>query len=135
MACPEGKTADMFESQFGTNHQAHFLLFYLLKDLLLSSSTPAFNSRVVVVLPAPTGKDEELKKVWKNPQQAADTTAWGAVAKGLEGRGGVFQNDCQIAGACVAQSNGQAGPGYAEWAYNPGENKLSEKTLELLNLT
>jgi NAD(P)-dependent dehydrogenase (short-subunit alcohol dehydrogenase family) len=47
MAKPEEKTADGFESQFGTNHLAHFLFFQLLKPALLSSSTPAFQSRVV----------------------------------------------------------------------------------------
>ncbi|MCJ1401821.1 hypothetical protein MMC11_005038 [Xylographa trunciseda] len=49
MACPEGRTADGFETQFGTNHLAHFLLFNLLKPTLLASSTPAFNSRVINV--------------------------------------------------------------------------------------
>lgn len=49
MATPEGKTKDGFESQFGTNHVAHFLLFQLLKDTLLASSTSDFPSRVVSV--------------------------------------------------------------------------------------
>ncbi|MCJ1394476.1 hypothetical protein MMC18_007354 [Xylographa bjoerkii] len=49
MACPEGRTVDGFETQFGTNHLAHFLLFNLLKPTLLTSSTPAFNSRVIDV--------------------------------------------------------------------------------------
>ena len=49
MATPKGKTADGFETQFGTNHLAHFLLFQLLKSTLLASSTPNFNSRVVTV--------------------------------------------------------------------------------------
>ena len=49
MATPKGKTADGFESQFGTNHLAHFFLFQLLKPLLLASSTPEFHSRVVAV--------------------------------------------------------------------------------------
>lgn len=43
------KTKDGFESQFGVNHLAHFLLFNLVKDLLLSSTSPEFNSRVVMV--------------------------------------------------------------------------------------
>lgn len=47
MSTPEGTTADGFETQFGTNHLAHFLLFQLVKPALLNSSTPDFQSRVV----------------------------------------------------------------------------------------
>jgi len=50
MACPEGKTKDGFERQFGTNHVGHFLLIQLLKPTLLASSTPSYNSRVVGLL-------------------------------------------------------------------------------------
>ncbi|PVH69672.1 NAD(P)-binding protein [Cadophora sp. DSE1049] len=49
MAAPWAKTEDGFESQFGTNHIAHFLFFNLLKDTLIASSTPDFHSRVVNV--------------------------------------------------------------------------------------
>ncbi|PSN68324.1 NAD(P)-binding protein [Corynespora cassiicola Philippines] len=49
MAVPEGKTVDGFELQFGTNHLGHFLLFQLLKDVLLSSATPEYPSRYVSV--------------------------------------------------------------------------------------
>lgn len=49
MNTPEIRTKDGFELQFQTNHLSHFLLFYLLKDLLLASSTPEFHSRVVSV--------------------------------------------------------------------------------------
>ena len=34
---------------FGVNHLAHFYLFLLLKPLLLASTTPSFNSRVISV--------------------------------------------------------------------------------------
>ena len=49
MAAPFGQTADGFESQFATNYLSHFLLFQLLKPALLASSTPEFNSRVVML--------------------------------------------------------------------------------------
>ena len=49
MATPYGKTTDGFETQFGTNHLAHFLLFQLLKPALLASATPTYASRVVSV--------------------------------------------------------------------------------------
>lgn len=49
MKTPEARTKDGFELQFGTNHLSHFLIFYLLKDLLLASATPTFHSRVVNV--------------------------------------------------------------------------------------
>ncbi|OAG05693.1 putative short-chain dehydrogenase [Paraphaeosphaeria sporulosa] len=42
-------TQDGHEAQFATNHLAHFLLFQLLKPLLLSSASPAFSSRVVAL--------------------------------------------------------------------------------------
>ncbi|RDW57637.1 putative short-chain dehydrogenase [Coleophoma cylindrospora] len=42
-------TADGFEMAMGTNHFGHFLFFQLLKPMLLQSSTPAFQSRVVNV--------------------------------------------------------------------------------------
>ncbi|KAK5051958.1 hypothetical protein LTR84_002762 [Exophiala bonariae] len=47
MACPEGRTKDGFETQLGTNHLAHFLLFYLLQPTLLSSATSSSSSRAI----------------------------------------------------------------------------------------
>ena len=52
MNTPESRTKDGYELQFGTNHLSHFFLFYLLKDMLLASSTPQFHSRVLNVASA-----------------------------------------------------------------------------------
>lgn len=76
MCCPEGQTKDAFETHFGTNHLAHFLLFQLLKPALLKASTPAFNSRVVSVssishtLSPVVFDDLDLKKSGYHPHKA-----------------------------------------------------------------
>ncbi|KAH7018905.1 hypothetical protein EDB80DRAFT_745969 [Ilyonectria destructans] len=201
MACPEGRTADGFETQFGTNHLGHFLLFYLLKDTLLHSSTPVFNSRVIVLsscahqagsvhldnltlegeyepwksygqsktanlwtareiekrfgahglhawavhpgsiatelhrhvseeVKQGWAADKELAKNWKSIEQGAATTVLAAVSPELEGKGGLYLEDTQ-----VAKPPGTGGAGYADWAYDEeGPGKLWEKSLELLKL-
>jgi NAD(P)-dependent dehydrogenase (short-subunit alcohol dehydrogenase family) len=45
MACPEGRTVDGFETQFGTNHLGHFLLV----DLLTPALVAAQGARVVLL--------------------------------------------------------------------------------------
>ncbi|KAK3075093.1 hypothetical protein LTR53_001919 [Teratosphaeriaceae sp. CCFEE 6253] len=50
MAVPLGKNGDGFESHMGTNHFSHFLLFQLLKPLLLQSAKESGTaSRVITV--------------------------------------------------------------------------------------
>lgn len=204
MACPEERKADRFEKQFGTNHLAHFLLFYLLKSVLLSSTTPAYQSRVIILSScahkltsvhldnlnlggeydpfkaydqsktaniwtanhierlygsqglhafslhpgaiateilrhvsddkkAEWAKNDHLNKYWKKQEQGAATTVWAPVSRDLEGIGGKFLDDCQIAPQSAL--NDPYGPGYASWAYDsPAEAKLWERTLELLKL-
>jgi NAD(P)-dependent dehydrogenase (short-subunit alcohol dehydrogenase family) len=43
------RTAEGFEKDFGVNHMGHFVLFQEIRATLLASSTPSFNSRVVMV--------------------------------------------------------------------------------------
>ncbi|KAK6443941.1 hypothetical protein FP744_10000189 [Trichoderma asperellum] len=49
MTRPEGRTKDGFETQFGTNHVAHFLLINLLMPALLAGTNSERFSRVVVL--------------------------------------------------------------------------------------
>ncbi|KAJ4297947.1 hypothetical protein N0V90_005846 [Kalmusia sp. IMI 367209] len=206
MMTPEGRTADGFETQFGTNHLAHFLLFQLLKDTLLASATPEFASRVVAVsssahhdtagihfdnihlegtydprvsyaqsklanilfaneldrryaarglhafsvmpggiatnlgqfLPQETIDawlaDAEFMKAWKSPEQGAATTVWAALGTELEGKGGVYLEDCDVAkeapeGASVWDA------GFAKNAYDErSEKKLWEVSCEMVGV-
>ncbi|WVN90655.1 uncharacterized protein L203_105897 [Cryptococcus depauperatus CBS 7841] len=171
MAIPNlTRTADGFETHFGVNHLAHFLLFQLLKENLLSSTCPAFNSRVVVVsssghrgggirgddynymkrpheydlwasysqsktaniymandierrygaqglhaqslmpgaitsgiqrnLPREESAEfaRENRKIMKSPEQGAATTVLAAIGKELENVGGVYLENCEVAG-------------------------------------
>ncbi|KAH7025917.1 uncharacterized protein B0I36DRAFT_375897 [Microdochium trichocladiopsis] len=52
MRTPEHLTKDGLELQIATNHLSHFLLFWLLKDVMLASATPEFPSRVVSITSA-----------------------------------------------------------------------------------
>jgi NAD(P)-dependent dehydrogenase (short-subunit alcohol dehydrogenase family) len=209
MATPEGRTKDGFETQFGTNHLAHFLLFNLLKPTLLASSTPQSSSRAVIVASMshrngsgvmnfsnlnlegcydawvaysqsklanvwtaneidrrygaqglhawslqPGGVisglaqhmsadmqqgflgDEVLRKGLKSAEQGAATSIWGAVAGALEGMGGKYLEDCQIAGQWGPwKGDGMWEPGYGAMAYDEeGEAKLWKESLKLVGL-
>ncbi|KAJ5690055.1 hypothetical protein N7462_004447 [Penicillium macrosclerotiorum] len=203
MVPPEGRTADGFETQFGTNHLAHFLLVQLFKDTLLASATEEMSSRVIMVSssghrasevqldnynfagcydPFPAyGQSktamiwaaneidrrygsqglhafslhpgniasglqkhvpDELKQQWaqipglessaKSTEQGASTTVWAATAKCLEGRGGLFLEDCQIIGP-LASDSGPLDPGYAPWVYDRSKaEKLYDLSMKLV---
>lgn len=179
-------TEDGLESHLGTNHLGHFLLFQLLKPLLLSSSTPQSNSRVInvsssghrvtavnfddinlggegaynpwvgygqsktanilmaneiekrystqglhgwSVMPgfiqtglqihvaeAVQNMEPALIKISKSPEQGAATSVWAAIDKSLEGKGGKYLEDAQIA----PKFDGvwDYGVGYSDWAYD-----------------
>jgi NAD(P)-dependent dehydrogenase (short-subunit alcohol dehydrogenase family) len=203
MAVPEARTADGFESQFGVNHLAHFLLLNLLKPAIFNAAPGA---RVVILssiahrqgsvhfanlnlqgeydpwtayaqsktanlwtavewerryagkgvhafavqpggvpasglmqhLPEEVQKgirgNQELVNQFKNVEQGAATTVYAVLSKELEGQGGVYLEDCQVAKA-HAEEAGPWGPGYAEHAYDGKKaEKLWMKSLELVGL-
>jgi NAD(P)-dependent dehydrogenase (short-subunit alcohol dehydrogenase family) len=198
---------DGFETQFGTNHLGHFLLFQLLRPTLLTSSTPTFSSRVVnvtsgshrrgpinfsninlkgiytprlgyaqsktaniyfsnqierlygsqgllglssspgAVLSRAQRYDDpaelaqtlpKIKHILKTASQGAATTVWAAVAKGLEGKGGLYLEDCgeghESAGELIF--NGAPGiSGFAPFAFNEeGEKKLWDMSCEMVGV-
>ncbi len=78
MATPEGRTADGFETQFGTNHLAHFLLFQLLLPILEKSSDQGFQSRVII-LSSVAHRDGEVN--FSNLNFNGEYDAWKAYAQ------------------------------------------------------
>jgi NAD(P)-dependent dehydrogenase (short-subunit alcohol dehydrogenase family) len=201
-------TVDGYETQFATNHLAHFLLFNLLKDQLLASSTPGFNSRVVMLSSSghrgggirfddysfqssadsynqwaaysqsKTGNiymanyidrvfgpkgihamslnpggiwtplQKHLNKEWlegmaanpqvqktiKSTEQGAATTVWAAVAKELEGKGGKYLENCQVASPVKANPS-PGDPGYASHAFDvEKEDRLWKESLGMVGL-
>jgi NAD(P)-dependent dehydrogenase (short-subunit alcohol dehydrogenase family) len=205
MTPPEGRTKDGFETQFGTNHVAHFLLINLLMPALLAGANSERSSRVVILSsvahrfgkvnfdninfngcydPMSTYAQSKTANLWtaneierrygsqgvhawsvqpgavltdlvrhmpedqqsrlttdpylatifKYPDQGAATSVWAATSAALEGKGGRYLEDCQIAERWEP-SIGMWGPGYGEHAYDVENAKnLWEKSLEWAGL-
>lgn len=78
----------------------------------------------------------EVKKQMKSVEQGAATTVWAAVGKELEGKGGIYLDDCQIARPQREGEDRNRGmSGYAKWAYNPeGEARLWKDSCEMLGI-
>jgi NAD(P)-dependent dehydrogenase (short-subunit alcohol dehydrogenase family) len=57
---------------------------------------------------APGGKME-----WKTPEQGAATSVWGATAPELEGKGGLYLDDCQIASVRKSEDDPSGYEAYA----------------------
>ncbi|CAK7246089.1 MAG: hypothetical protein STHCBS139747_007711 [Sporothrix thermara] len=74
----------------------------------------------------------------RSPEQGAATSIFAAVARELEGKGGVYLEDCAIAPAIDIVDNSPAGQlavGFAPWAYDPPkEDLLWTESLKLVGL-
>ena len=189
------------------DHLGHFLLFQLLKPMLLASSTTDINSRVIVLssiahrhrqldleklnlkgsnytpigayadsklsnlyfaneldrryghqglhalsvhpggvatpiqrhmdpsIIAKVTANPEMMKTVKSLEQGAATTVWASVARSLEGKGGMYLEDCQIAELKEVGSEGVGVNGYAPWAYDEAkEGQLWEKSLSMVGM-
>ncbi|KAM0429274.1 hypothetical protein ACHAPT_006488 [Fusarium lateritium] len=64
-------------------------------------------------------RNPELKKLVKSPAQGAATSAYAALSKDWEGKGGKYLNDCDEAGPAHPDSTTMSPDnGYAPWAYD-----------------
>lgn len=130
MATPEGsKTADGFEQQFGVNHLAHFTLTALLLPILLHSSTPSFNSRVVAITSsahrysAINWEDVNLTRnynPWVGYGQSKTATIWMAnYIDRVYGPRGVHATSVHPGGVFTALHQNVAPEMMAEWQRDP----------------
>ncbi|KIH88587.1 short-chain dehydrogenase/reductase [Sporothrix brasiliensis 5110] len=84
-------------------------------------------------------KKPELRLYMRSPEQGAATSVFAAVARELEGKGGVYLENCTLAAALTADHDfaGDDGIlyGYAPWAFDPAkEGKLWTKSLQVVGL-
>ncbi|KAJ5742390.1 short-chain dehydrogenase [Penicillium nucicola] len=78
--------------------------------------------------------DPTLGPQFKSPPQGAATSVWAATSKHLEGMGGKYLEDVQIAKA-YDPSEGQWAPGYFPHAYSPEKEKqLWEMSLQMVGI-
>ena len=82
-------------------------------------------------------EDERLKRILKSQPQGASTTVWAAAASELEGRGGLYLEECRIADKVPQKDNlTAADPGYAPYAYEEaGEKRLWEESCKMVGLS
>lgn len=68
--------------------------------------------------------------IFKSPEQGAATTVWCATAKGLEGKGGLYCEDCgEAESAAVVDGQRVRTVGYAPWSI--GDYETEEKLWEI----
>jgi NAD(P)-dependent dehydrogenase (short-subunit alcohol dehydrogenase family) len=90
MATPFARTADGFETQFGTNHLGHFLLVNRIAHLIRSGGrVDVLNQRSRAAGKGPFQ--------WKSIPQGAATAVWAAVVVPAAEVGGRYCEDCHVA--------------------------------------
>lgn len=77
-----------------------------------------------------------LSSFMKSPEQGCATSIWAATARELERKGGVYCEDCGVAGPTPANpAEPRTAPGYASHAFNSeGEEQLWKASLAMVGL-
>lgn len=79
--------------------------------------------------------DPSVEKGMKSVEQGAATTLWAAVDKSLEGKGGLYLEDCHISEPVADGSTALTTPGHAKHAYDEEkEGKLWKVSCELVGV-
>lgn len=90
-------------------------------------------------------RDEQLERGWinedgtvkanpsfKTAEQGAATQTWAATSPQLDGLGGLYLEDCDVAGIAPERGPGELGSGLREWAVDPDQAaRLWEFSAEL----
>lgn len=82
-------------------------------------------------------KDGEMVAYMKSPEQGAATSVYAALSKDLEGKGGSYLEDCDIAAPIDMNKPATMGvrDGYALHAYSPdNEDVLWQDSLKLVGV-
>ena len=80
MYCPQIKTIDGHDIQFGTNHLGHFLLANLLLPSLRTSALSGFSTRIVI-LTSMAHSQGRMRWHDLNWDAGEDFSSWGAYAQ------------------------------------------------------
>ena len=77
---------------------------------------------------------KDVQRIMKSPAQGAATTVWAAVSSELEGRGGLYLEDCHIGKPADGELGqlGPADPGFAPHAFDEtGQRRLWDASLQM----
>ncbi|KAF7910284.1 hypothetical protein EAE99_011331 [Botrytis elliptica] len=119
--------ANEIERRYGSKHLHAFSLH---PGGIITPLWDSMNAEDIADLRSQGGFDESLK----SPAQGAATTVWGAIAKCLEGDGGKYLDDVQIAGPWTSDQP-FALPGWAPHAYDKArEGRLWKLSLDMAGL-
>jgi hypothetical protein len=76
-----------------------------------------------------------VQMVQKSPEQGAATTVWGAVSKELEGKGGLFLDNCAVADSGEYDENPLSGNAVPHTYCPQDEARLWKDSLEMVGLS
>ncbi|GLI76381.1 hypothetical protein PoHVEF18_004653 [Penicillium ochrochloron] len=76
-----------------------------------------------------------VRMVQKSPEQGAATTVWGAVSKELEGKGGLFLDNCAVADSGEYDENPLSGNAVPHTYCPQDEARLWKDSLEMVGLS